>query len=140
MNQESKSAKMLEELQSRHDSFVMETVEMSGFGKNTTYEMGMQRMIWLGMEWLKGKKLRVFDGMHGYAGIIGVESTEHSQLGELEEIWRNDPFLQEGGITGAMHQYVLHHLKSIAEEGYLTWFQLARDQDPSRIILVKMWH
>ena len=57
---------------------------MSGFGKDTTYEIGMQRMLWLGIKWLKGKHLRVFDGSHGYLGIIGVQSTEKSQLGELE--------------------------------------------------------
>ena len=136
-----KCEQLLKELQSRADCFEFRSYEMSGFGKDTTYEMGMQRMLWLGMEWLKGKKIRVFDGMWNNPRIIGVEFTEGTQLGELEEIWREDAFLKEGGITGAMHQFVLHHLKVISEEGYEGWLKLLEEKgaDESSFFMVRMW-
>ena len=121
-------------------TFAFKTVSISGFGVDNSYELGCQRMLYLGIQWLKGKKLRVFDGMHGYSMIIGVQNTEKSQLGELEEIWYNDPFLKEGGITGAMHQFVLSHLKVIHEEGVDNWIKMVSESRKGEApIEVDMW-
>jgi hypothetical protein len=121
-------------------TFKFRTMEISGFGADSSYELGCQRMLYLGIKWLKGKKLRVFDGMHGYPGIIGVESIEKSQLGELDEIWDKDPFLKEHGMTGAMVQFTLRHLKAIHEEGFDAWVKMLQEQRKGeQPIEVDMW-
>ncbi len=133
------TARMLQELQARPDCFDFVTVEMGGFGKDTTYEMGMQRMLFLGEKWVKGKPLRIWEGSHGYARIVGLQSTEKSQLGELEDIWYADPFIKSGGMTGAMHQFVLAHLKVIHEEGHDEWLKMVKKQRNEDPIRVRMW-
>lgn len=119
-------------------TFAFKTMDISG-DINSSYELGCQRMLYLGIQWLKGKKLRVFDGMHGYSRIVGVQNTEKSQLGELEETWYDDPFLKEGGITGAMHQFVLSHLKVIHEEGVNNWIKMVSEVRKGEAPIEVVW-
>lgn len=57
----------------------------------------------------------------------------------LKELWYADSFLKSGGITGAMHQFVLAHLKVIHEEGYEGWLKMVESQRGESPIKFKMW-
>jgi len=111
------------------------TVDISGFGGS--YEAGCQRMLKLGLEWIKNKPLSIWKGTGSLRAkdrktgqeiqFIGLMKTSEA-LKELEEIWLNDDFLAVGGITGAMHEAVLHHLHYIHRRGYDKWLKTCSER------------
>lgn len=119
----------------------VKTLDISGMGGS--YELGCQKMLWIGIEWIKDKPLSIWEGTGSLAGrdrktgqeihFYGLMQTSEP-LKELEQIWFNDPFLSAGGITGAMHEAVLHHLYYIHKYGYDKWLEKGK----GRIIEVEL--
>jgi hypothetical protein len=92
--------------------------EISGMGGS--YEEGCQLMLYLGLQWIKDKPLDIWKGTYSYKNIYGVLFTGNG-LKELEDIWDKDPFLDEYGYTGAMHQAVMGHLAYIHKHSFKQW-------------------
>ena len=119
----------------------IKTVDMSGMGG--TYEQGIQKAIWLGVNWIQGKPTWIWDNSgearatgHAVNRLVGQEIVEEDSmvnlvgvyhtgegLRDLEELWFRDPFLEEGGMSGAMHQWAMSHLRYLHKNGYKAWLK-----------------
>ena len=111
------------------------SVSISGFGGG--YEDACQRMLWLGMEWIKDKNKSIWVKAHGYDNgpiqFYGIYHTE-GQLKDLEKIW--DDKIDD--YTGAMHQAVMQHLRYIHENGYEKWLKYVCDHRKEEPITVNI--
>ena len=124
---------------------LMKTLDISGMGDG--YEEGCQRILWLGLEWIKDKPLDVWEKTYSYKNITGVLVTGEKMDG-LEKILSADEFLNQGGMTGAMHQFSLNHLYQIHKNGYLWWLGegekmgriITTEQEPSSELLKWLNH
>jgi len=96
----------------------MKRVEISGFGGH--YENACQRMLSIGLEWIKDKPLSIWEGVYSYKGIFGILHTT-DKFHKLEERW------EEIAPSGAMHQAVLQHLYYIHKYGYEAWLNNFKD-------------
>ena len=105
----------------------METVSISGFGGS--YEWVCQRMLQLGMEWLKAHADFNFSAYFGFKHIYGIVAIDDKNpqrvlAEELDNlITTGDPILIGFGVTGAMHQAVIGHLSYIHKNGYRKWLE-----------------
>jgi hypothetical protein len=108
----------------------MLTVDISGFGGS--YEWGCQKMLQLGMEFLKQHPEFSFDNAYKeYKNVVGIAISENESAKALDKAMMDDPGLQEHGPTGAMHQTVLHHLRYIHEHGHMRWIDFMKEhRDP----------
>ena len=124
---------------------LMKTLDISGMGDS--YEEGCQRILWLGLEWIKDKPLDVWDKTYTYKDVSGILETGEKMDG-LEKILSADEFLNQGGMTGAMHQFSLNHLYQIHKNGYLWWLGegekmgriITTEQEPSSELLKWLNH
>ncbi len=92
--------------------------EISGFGKNTSYEKGCQKMLQAGFEWIeKNKKKKTKLKGHSYKHIYGIFELDTKEARELSKVIVK----AEPECTGAMHQAVMQHLFFIAKEGLEKW-------------------
>jgi len=98
----------------------MKTLDISGFGGS--YEEGCQRILWFGLEWIKDKPLDVWEDTYSYRNVTGLLITG-TKLDGLEKILSEDKFLNEGGMTGAMHHASFSHLYYIHKNGYKAWLK-----------------
>lgn len=92
-------------------------VEISGFGKESGYELACQQMLQKGWEWLQSHpnaKLKA----HTYSNIFGILECDNKETEELSDTITKDI---EGGCTGAMHQAVMQHLLYIHNNGLNKW-------------------
>lgn len=109
----------------------MITFSISGFGGS--YEWGCQRMLWLGLEWLKQHPEFSFDKAYRqFENVGGLAIAENAQAKELDTAIVDDPRLKKFGVTGAMHQFVINHLAFIHHKGYEKWceeLQACRGKD-----------
>ena len=109
----------------------MRTVSISGFGGS--YEWGCQRMLQLGIDWLKRNPQFDFSVYKSFRGIYGIVTTEDGKAKELDELLLNgDSKLKANGVTGAMHQAVISHLAYIHEHGYEDWLTNAAKHRPAQ--------
>lgn len=100
----------------------MKTVSISGFGG--TYEWGCQRMLQLGLAWLKEHPQFDFAGAYvTFKNVYGVASPQNGSAEELDKAMMDDPMLKEYGVTGAMHQATLGHLGYIHHHGHEKWLE-----------------
>jgi len=98
----------------------MRTMSISGFGGS--YEWGCQRMLQLGIDWLKENVGFDFKVYRSFRGVYGVVTTEDAKAKELDEVLvSGDPKLKDQGVTGAMHQAVIDHLSFIHKHTYAGW-------------------
>lgn len=109
----------------------MLTIDISGMGGS--YEWGCQRMLQLGLEFLKENPTFDFSGYKNYKNITGIFSEEPPDGKRLDDAIMNDPTLKEYGVTGAMHQSVINHLSYIHKNGYDKWLHDASEDNPSRL-------
>lgn len=103
----------------------MQTVSISGFGGS--YEWGCQRMLQLGIEFLKTRP--DFDFKNAYKqfqNVTGIAISETSDAEALDAAIMDDPVIKENGATGAMHQAVVNHLRFIHENGHDKWLEELR--------------
>ena len=98
--------------------------EISGFGKNTSYEKGCQNMLQIGFEWLCKHAKAKLKG-HTYNGIYGIFESDSKDAKELSKIITK----AEPGCTGAMHQSVMGHLFYIATDGIEKWKKEVKKND-----------
>ena len=89
--------------------------EISGFGKETSYELGCQEMLQRGFEWLEINKKANLKG-HSYKNIYGIFEPDSDDAKELSEVITKDM-----DCTGAMHQAVMGHLFFIWKNGLEEW-------------------
>lgn len=141
-------------------SGIVETWEISGFGLNG-YENACQKMLWTGIKYLSKLDcpLEIFKGTHETKlratkdtklfgavevkqgetiNLVGILNTPES-CRELEaEMMKS----VDNDCTGAMHQYVMGHLKYIAEHGLQGWHKELQthrqDEKPIKFNLEKM--
>ncbi len=102
----------------------MKTVSISGFGGS--YEWACQRMLQVGMEYLKERP--DFD-WSGYK----ASASENQDAKNLDTVLLNDHELNEygGGPTGAMHQAVVAHLFMIHKLTHDGWLKhMAQSRPP----------
>lgn len=98
----------------------VKTVELSGRGGG--YEEACQKLLWIGIDWIKDKPLEIWeksdDGQRNEGiSTVGVYSTEHDALKELDKkFWALDY-----GISGMQHWTAMGHLKMIHHYGYKWW-------------------
>lgn len=98
----------------------MRTVSISGFGGS--YEWGCQRMLQLGIAWLKEHPNFSFNHAYKqYKNITGVAIAVGDDAEALDKAIMDDPKLKEFGVTGAMHQFVVNHLAYIHRHSYEKW-------------------
>ncbi len=105
------------------------TVDVSGFGGG--YEAMCQTMLWRGVLWLAERKppFQMWKNAKSYKGIYGVLSTAGPEFKELEAA-----MMRKGdGVTGAMHQAVMGHLRRIHEVGVDGWLAGYHEKAPDRI-------
>ena len=109
----------------------MKTASISGFGGS--YEWACQRMLQLGMEYLKAHP--DFDFSNAYTqfrNIAGIAITNTNPAKELDFAMMADPRLD--GATGAMHQAVVNHLAYIHRHGYDKWIkELSAAREPGEV-------
>jgi hypothetical protein len=108
----------------------MKTIDISGFGGS--YEWGCQRMLQLGIQFLKENPDFDFSGYKNFKNIIGIFAKEPENGKRLDEAIMNDIELKKHGVTGAMHQAVIQHLAYIHKNGYEKWVNAFMDM-PDRI-------
>lgn len=89
--------------------------EISGFGKETSYEADCQEMLQRGFEWLETNKKADLKG-HSYEGIYGIFKPDSDDAKELSKVITKDM-----DCTGAMHQAVMQHLFYIWKNGIEKW-------------------
>jgi len=89
--------------------------EISGFGKETSYEKGCQEMLQRGFEWLEQHKKADLKG-YSYKHIYGIFEADSEDAKELSDVITKDM-----DCTGAMHQAVMQHLFYIEREGLDKW-------------------
>jgi hypothetical protein len=100
----------------------MKTVTISGFGGS--YEWGCQRMLQLGIEFLQKHPEFVFEGAYASnPNVTGICLAMNERAKQLDDAIMNDPILQEKGVTGAMHQFVIGHLVFIQKHGHDKWLE-----------------
>lgn len=104
----------------------MRSLDISGMGGS--YEEGCQRILWLGLEWIKDKPLECWKGTFSYKNIAGIMVVGDG-IKELDEILKKDAMLDLGGMTGAMRQFSLRHLHKIHDAGYHWWLEEGREMD-----------
>ncbi|MCJ7768760.1 hypothetical protein MUP79_10265 [Candidatus Bathyarchaeota archaeon] len=92
-------------------------VEISGFGKRTSYEKGCQTMLQAGWEWLNKNKNPKLKG-HTYRGIYGIFEPDNKASKELSKVICK---AVNDGCTGAMHQAVFGHLMYMNANGIDKW-------------------
>lgn len=90
--------------------------DISGFGKNPSYEKACQKMLQTGWEWLNKHKKADLKG-HTYAGIYGVLEPDNEDTKALSEAIVK----AVNDCTGAMHQAVMEHLFYINANGIDKW-------------------
>jgi len=95
-------------------------VDISGFGG--AYENACQRMLTIGLEWIKDKPIDIWKEVWGYKNIFGMMHTPE-EFRDLEEKW-----IKEVAPSGAMHQAVLSHLYYIHKFGYDAWLEKGKDR------------
>ena len=111
----------------------VKTADISGFkrpdGSPTAYELCCQKMLFDGIEWLKGKQPAIFYGTRTYKNIYGILEAPEA-LKPLEQMWeeRYQP-------SGAQHQAVMQHLMRITQHGFDAWLV---DAGRDRIIEVEL--
>ncbi len=91
-------------------------VEISGFGKRTSYEKSCQKMLQAGFEWLEKNKKGKLKG-HSYEGIYGIFEADNKKAKELSKVIVK----AEPDCSGAMHQAVMQHLFYISANGLEKW-------------------
>lgn len=91
--------------------------EISGFGKNTTYEKGCQNMLQAGYEWLEKRKKKAKLKGHTFKGVYGIFELDSPDAKELSKVTVDT----EPECTGAMHQAVMQHLFYINGHGIDKW-------------------
>lgn len=112
---------------------IVKTIDISGFrrkdGSQTAYELCCQKMLFDGIEWLKGRQPDIFYGTKTYKNIYGILDTPKA-LKPLEKLWedRYQP-------SGAQHQAVMQHLMYITEHGFDAWLL---DVGKNRVIEVDL--
>ena len=110
------------------------TVDMSGMGGG--YEQTCQRMLWLGLQMIGLWPEDTWKGVYSYQGVYGLVDTHASkEIQALEDVWRSDPEISKGGMTGAQHQCVLSHLQYLHKNGYEKWLDVFKNT-PSRKFLI----
>lgn len=101
------------------DKLKVKSLDISGFrrkaGSITAYEMCCQKMLFDGIDWLKGKQPDIFNGTKTYNNIYGVLDAPKA-LEPLEKLW-NDRYQP----SGAQHQAVMQHLMRITKYGFDAW-------------------
>ncbi len=100
--------------------------EISGLGKNTSYEKGCQKMLQAGFEWIeKNKKKKTKLKGHSYKNIYGIFEPDSKEAKELSGVIVK----AEPACTGAMHQAVIKHLFFIDKEGLEKWKKEVRKKE-----------
>ena len=97
--------------------------DISGFGKNTSYEKSCQNMLQAGFEWLENNKKGKLKG-HSYKGIYGIFEPDSKKAKELSEVIVKE----EPECSGAMHQAVMGHLFFIAGNGIEKWKEEVKEE------------
>ncbi len=91
--------------------------DISGFGKDTSYEKCCQKMLQVGYEWLENNKdkLKRLKG-HTYKNVYGIFEPDSKEAKELSKV-----IVKGVDCTGAMHQAVMGHLFYISRNGLDKW-------------------
>lgn len=90
--------------------------DISGFGKNTSYEKSCQNMLQSGFEWLEKNKKPKLKAVT-FKGIYGILEPKSKDAKELSDtILKSCP-----DCSGAMHQAVMQHLMYISANGLDKW-------------------
>ena len=90
--------------------------EISGFGKESGYELACQDMLQAGFDWLENNKkanlkAKTYKNIYG---ILEPDSKDTKALSKAVVSAVDD-------CTGAMHQAVMGHLMFINKNGIDTW-------------------
>ena len=126
------------------------TVDISGFGrpgdKAWGYEEACQKMLWTGIRYLSklDVPLDIFKGTHDTKlkaskdtklfGAVDVKAGDTIELigilntpDSCRELEKEMSDAVNSDVTGAMHQYVMGHLRYIAEHGVTGWLDSFKD-------------
>ena len=96
--------------------------DISGFGKETSYEKGCQNMLQAGFDFLEKNNKGKLKG-HSYKGIYGIFEPDSKKAKELSKVIVK----AEPECSGVMHQIVMGHLIIISSNGLEKWKEEVRE-------------